>query len=1255
MRRKDNLLVQSFILTYLLISIQFALSYEAFGKNFVFINIILSLSGFVLNWFMREKKEKVRQIVVDISSLTAFLFIAYWIVRSSFLFEEMILSLIKGALIIETALSFNSYSRRNFAYIQIISLLIFFAGPLFVATDNFLNVLLLTAYLFIFILILKFRSEQGYKKPFSRPLPVCVFCFIIFSASLAISFIVKRNVIFPEVRYVKPFLLETERFEAENRRNQLSESIQDIFDPSKAESFKEKKDLVRSLVILLKQSADPVEIEQAYVMLADFLDQQGYPVIPSLEGVPSDDGLIDPLKRPGAGIKPPEDKQSGLSLGKGLKKQSPQVILKDYINTAISANSRNFRSDFVRKVTRQGLNLQSKVASLFMLNRIKGAKDLRTLDREINSLAREIDKANINNNLKRDLMLSLQELRKWEAYSIYNYTRNKLKVRSEKSNKELRQLTVSDIHKLQRQIKKTVKDIDEITGLLDKAIKEAPLTKTAESRLKEETKQFQAWLTKNVDYLLGDIKEAAVLLDPAAALKKTQSIKQDLAGRIKDIHKTIEDSLLSDRAQGTLEEELRKAKDLLSGSIETVISQIKETAKDKDLSKYFDSLAKIDDDLSDALDSINRGVDESGLDDEAKASLKEKIKDIADAFREDVESVLEGIQTAVNQEDFNNIHSKIEKLQQDVSGALDDFLEDVEKASSDKETIERLKKEAGQLKSDMGKALDMVGRKIGQPKELLSEFRDQIERAMSGLELSELHKDISDLEKYLENIDYHRKDSASGALKNMTEAKMELVLNDQIDRLILEPAGQAYLKSGRQDLTFMLKSLFSSQTTDDFLKRSEELGEYLKSNFIDRDIFNDEQWEEMVNSKLKVLRNKEKEAVEKLLQEGVLTDVSKREFVKLAGDVLSEKDVSAALRQMNGKIEKFSQQGFISEETAKELSRRSDNLARLHTAKMFLESLSEEKNEGEQYDYYRKVKESIGRSASGREDVKRAVEELLEKLVAADSLKETSLIKNKIDSILGDIAIDSSEVPPEGDKDGLADDSRFKSGPLLEKISSLSKKNKDVLSKLLSEIQDDLQKEIEAMREDIAQAAKQSEEYKVNSKLEGLKDKIRKEIGNIEQFMGDLTKTEREILSEIVGEIQDKLERYVDDRKEDLSRAVKQGDESEATRQMEELKDAVKEAMKEAGKLSKAEKDDISGLLSEVKDELSGKIDSMKGELSKAVKQGDDAEARRQMEELKDAVSDAVKEAMKEAGKLSKAEKDDISGLLSEVKDELSG
>ncbi|MFH1769027.1 MAG: hypothetical protein ABH858_07690, partial [Candidatus Omnitrophota bacterium] len=135
------------------------------------------------------------------------------------------------------------------------------------------------------------------------------------------------------------------------------------------------------------------------------------------------------------------------------------------------------------------------------------------------------------------------------------------------------------------------------------------------------------------------------------------------------------------------------------------------------------------------------------------------------------------------------------------------------------------------------------------------------------------------------------------------------------------------------------------------------------------------------------------------------------------------------------------------------------------------------------------------------------------------------------------------------------------------------------------------------------------------------------------------------------------LSSKIDSMKGELSKAVKQGDESEARRQMEELKDAVsdavKEAMKEAGKLSKAEKDDISGLLSGVKDELSSKIDSMKGELSKAVKQGDESEASRQMEGLKDAVSDAVKKAIQEAGDLDRQDKGFLEKVLLKIEDKL--
>ncbi|MBU0896895.1 MAG: hypothetical protein KKB76_04670, partial [Candidatus Omnitrophica bacterium] len=117
-------------LTYSLVFIVFFISKEIFSKHFIIVGTLLSLGGFILSWSTKNKAEKLKNIVANnIVILFIFLWMVYGILNSSFLFEEILLILLKGILALKVTASFNSYNKRNLACIQILSLFIFACFP----------------------------------------------------------------------------------------------------------------------------------------------------------------------------------------------------------------------------------------------------------------------------------------------------------------------------------------------------------------------------------------------------------------------------------------------------------------------------------------------------------------------------------------------------------------------------------------------------------------------------------------------------------------------------------------------------------------------------------------------------------------------------------------------------------------------------------------------------------------------------------------------------------------------------------------------------------------------------------------------------------------------------------------------------------------------------------------------------------------------------------------------------------------------
>ncbi|MBU0693270.1 MAG: hypothetical protein KKC11_01165 [Candidatus Omnitrophica bacterium] len=425
-------------LTYSLVFIVFFISKEIFSKHFIIVGTLLSLGGFILSWSTKNKAEKLKNIVANnIVILFIFLWMVYGILNSSFLFEEILLILLKGILALKVTASFNSYNKRNLACIQILSLFIFACFPFFVNTATYTYKALSVLYVFVWILILRFNLDASSYTSFSKISRVYSSCLIVLAISLSFAFMLKENIFSPRmVLYKYPFL-GTAKIDIEEKlyklQNALNEKI--ITLNRNAKSIKEKSKTMKLLSSLFGKSSVTLEVEKAR------------------------EGLMDFLRRPGP----------GLEKGKGEE----IALLKKYVDTRAAVENRDLRDEIREKINETESSSITKLSVSLTMNTLGSQEKLEKINSAVTSLKETIEKTPLDNPTKNELKEKIKELRSWKIYSLYNAARGILEDNIEKIknqnclgeetilnfSKDIAEaMTVPEILKLH----KTIKDSDEI-------------------------------------------------------------------------------------------------------------------------------------------------------------------------------------------------------------------------------------------------------------------------------------------------------------------------------------------------------------------------------------------------------------------------------------------------------------------------------------------------------------------------------------------------------------------------------------------------------------------------------------------------------------------------------------------------------------------------------------------------------------------------------------------------------------------------
>jgi len=560
-------------LTYLLVIVVFILGKGIIKSNYILAGILFSTLGFSLSWFIKDKQGKIRQILVSAGCTGAALLGTYRILKSSFLVEDIFFLILESILVMLAIISFNSYSPRNLKSIQTLSLITFMFFPLFTDTSNWIYLTVSVLYFFIWALIIKIKILSKNKKLAFSAWPSYLIYLLSLSLILAATSILSKNIAF-KVEPIRGYFLETKKFSTLADFSDLQASLFETAVISANKSPKDRKEIMRNVTSLFQESLAISEFEKASSIVGYFLAKYGPANVPGMHGTPGDDGLIDPLRKPGSGIEPLGNAEDPAQKKK-KKRNAPYnngsnesvSVLKEFVDLKTDLKNKTISDDIRDKVTSEDKTLKTKIKTSLSLNNIQGATTQKTMSYRIDSLIKNIMTLPLADQTKEQLDEMICNLKTWKLYSIYNNLRNSLKNDLRNTDKTE---TVSDLPKTYEESQ----DLKKISDFIEKI--ERALTVSEISELYNKMESMENALGKARPAQKDDFKKSLeAILEVKMELNLMANISRfdkELAEQSasQDANKTLN---LSER----LKKILKKYKTMLSApEIEEFLEALKE-------------------------------------------------------------------------------------------------------------------------------------------------------------------------------------------------------------------------------------------------------------------------------------------------------------------------------------------------------------------------------------------------------------------------------------------------------------------------------------------------------------------------------------------------------------------------------------------------------------------------------------------------------------------------------------------------------
>lgn len=776
MEEKNRYLFLEILFTFFLLEALIFLFADILSRYRLYFTIGL-IGAFFLSWFNRNKQSYLTTVFINLSVSGVFVWIIYSLLNSSFLYREVILTFIKGGIILEVIFAINSCYPPFLTHIQVLSLPLFMCFPVFVKDYNETHAILVLIYIICWLVILRIKFYKFLKPPKERKVKRHLSIFI--SAILFLTILFVSWFLFYHLSLGKiekgGFLLQESK-ESEIESETLEKEYYDLQDKVQKEitgliprlnSNEERKDMLLLLSSLIKDTSVIAEVKKA-----EF-------------------ALINRLKTPGPGL----EKAEGEDIA---------IQIKNYLDKKVLFKLRNLREDTMNNLKRNRFNIIERISISNRMNKMQRSNSYQEIKKYERELKRIINNSSLGGNAKRDLRELADQLKEWRTFDVYRR-------KSDSLNKRL--------DSAEKQIKKEFADLlSSINGT--EKLSDLKETEKIMEKLKETTPSAYKDMMKETGEIL-NLKSEMLLLEKAKDLKEKINIFQlpgKYAQELEEKIDNIKDAQDYEKFLKSLSEYQEKIEE----------NRINVYARTKELSEIKTHLF-----FNEKKEKLKSKLEESNLPDKGSGLIKDlerlESEEKSEKLISDSKKLKENIEKFLNQgfisnaskdnlikeiEEINNLFLSELKVEKEVEES---------KAHEEKGAVDYQKGweeliEKSSLKEEKKEALKQLAQKLSKAQEI-SQVEDIEEVAIKEIENLSQDKVKPEEIKKMKDIFY-----------SWFEAKRMLIIEKQLAALREKIEDlQKVDPQGAEKIQRFLEKIRNSRTNEQLKWQIDALKEYLDS------------------------------------------------------------------------------------------------------------------------------------------------------------------------------------------------------------------------------------------------------------------------------------------------------------------------------------------------------------------------------------------------------------------------------------------
>ncbi|MDO9573314.1 MAG: hypothetical protein Q7J37_05485 [Candidatus Omnitrophota bacterium] len=459
MENKDRYFHLEYFLTFLL----FLLPLFLFPEETVSLRIFL-VGGVILGaggaYISRNQLYSFRRFATLAVSLLILAGTVYFVLKSTFLYREVIVICIKSLSLLIVVNSFSSCLQGYLNSMQIFSILLFFCASALIKDYNSFYLILAAGLVFNFLTVLRIKFYTLFnnsEKTQERYQEINILFIIVLVLSLLSAWVLFMNLPLGKIK-TWGYLKEEDLSSMEEQENENGGPLQE-------------EKLQKELTNLAFELSSTDEMHWVLAAIQDLLIKDkafAYEV--------------DKAQRDILGILNSQILAQGAAKTKEL-----HDAIKAYISKKILNNLSRIKSDISKVIDDNRIGLRQRFSILSSVNRLEYSNSLEDIDKYSEQLRAAVNGASISDETKMQLKKLDKQLKEWKAYQVYSKKFGSFQNKINNLNENKKQ----DFNDLAQQISyvSTVTDSSKVDKLIERMrqvplLEDEKLIKEAEQLLK---------------------------------------------------------------------------------------------------------------------------------------------------------------------------------------------------------------------------------------------------------------------------------------------------------------------------------------------------------------------------------------------------------------------------------------------------------------------------------------------------------------------------------------------------------------------------------------------------------------------------------------------------------------------------------------------------------------------------------------------------------------------------------------------------